>query len=194
MSYNLLNRGKDERAIKNMRIANILDESIVDGEGWRIVIFFQGCAHNCKGCHNPSTHDFNGGKEISAEELAAVIIDKISNNPVLQGITLSGGDPFYQSSDIVKFLNILKKNREIVERIDIWAYTGFMYEQLLKNSEQLELLKHIDVLVDGEFKEELKSMELDYRGSSNQRLIAVKQSISSGRAINFNEFNEKEGI
>lgn len=161
-----------------LRIAGIVDESIVDGEGWRLAIFFQGCEHNCKGCHNPATHDFNGGKEISVEDLASMVAEKLRNNIVLQGITLSGGDPFYQSGEIVKFIELLRaESRDI----DIWAYTGFTYEQLLENKEQLKLLKYIDVLVDGLFIEELKSMELLYKGSSNQRVIAVKESLKAGK-------------
>ena len=145
-----------------IRVAGLTDDSIVDGKGFRFVIFTQGCLHHCKGCHNPETWDMNGGNEMDIEEIKI----KIKQNGLLDGITFSGGDPFYQVAPCAKLAKWAKENG-----LNIWAYTGFVYEDLLKMPEVKEFLDLVDVLVDGPFILEEKSLLLNFRGSKNQRVI-----------------------
>lgn len=144
-----------------MRLAGVLKTSLVNGEGIRYVIFVQGCAHSCKGCQNPDTWDFDGGHEVDLEEL---VLDILRRRKHLDGITLSGGDPFYQQDECVKLLKMLP------EELTVWIYTGFRYEEICDT----ELAKMADVIVDGPFIEELKC-EGPYFGSSNQRIVRVKK-------------------
>ena len=141
-----------------MRIAGTLPCSFVNGDGVRYVIFTQGCAHRCRGCHNPETWDFTAGEEISVEELAR----QIKAKKHIDGITLSGGDPFYQQDECVKLLKLLPG-------VNVWAYTGFRYEEI----KDTELAKMCDVIVDGEYIEELKCTGQMY-GSTNQRIVRVR--------------------
>ena len=138
-----------------MRIAGILPCSFVNGEGARYVIFLQGCKHHCKGCHNPETWDFDGGTEMAVEEIAA----DFKKRRLLDGITLSGGDPFFQQKACVELLNLLSG-------VNVWIYTGFEYDEI----SETELAKKADVLVVGKFVEELKC-DGQYFGSSNQKII-----------------------
>ena len=138
-----------------MRIAGILPCSFVNGEGARYVIFLQGCKHHCKGCHNPETWDFDGGTEMTVEEIAA----DFKKRRLLDGITLSGGDPFFQQKACVELLNLLSG-------VNVWIYTGFEYDEI----SETELAKKADALVVGKFVEELKC-EGQYFGSSNQKII-----------------------
>lgn len=167
-----------------IRIANVIDDSIVDGPGIRMTIFFQGCAHNCEGCFNKETWDFNGGHLCDIEK----IYDAAMKNPLLQGITLSGGDPIYQVSGALKLVNLFKNTD-----LDIMVYTGFTYEELLemsKNNEDLQaFLQKIDYLVDGKFDINKKDIGLKFRGSSNQRIIDIKKTILNNKIIttNFND-------
>jgi anaerobic ribonucleoside-triphosphate reductase activating protein len=138
-----------------MRIAGILPCSFVNGEGARYVVFLQGCKHHCKGCHNPETWSFDGGKEISAKEIA----EDFRKRRLLDGITLSGGDPFYQQEACLELLSFLPG-------VNVWIYTGFEYEEILET----ELAKKANVLVVGKFIEELKCNG-QYFGSSNQKII-----------------------
>ncbi len=159
-----------------VRLASqIQPDSILDGEGIRTVIWFQGCKHNCLGCQNPETHDFNKGFETDTKD----ICEKLKELKYQTGITLSGGDPFFQASaalEIAKFAKSINLN--------VWAYTGFTYEALLKSDiNKLELLKYIDVLVDGKFMLDKKSLNCKFRGSSNQRLIDVKKSLKEGDVV-----------
>ena len=148
--------------------ADLQSDSIVDGEGFRTVIWTQGCSHNCKGCHNPSTHDFKGGFEVDVDE----IIEDISKLEGQDGITFSGGDPLFQA-DACAVIAKAAKN----EGFDIWCYTGFKFEDLIKIPKFKRFLEHVDVLVDGKFIEEEKSLNLDFRGSRNQRIIDVKKTL-----------------
>lgn len=148
-----------------MRIADIIQDSIVDGSGIRMVIFAQGCTHNCPGCHNPGTHALNGGKEMPVTD----IIDRMSQNPLIDGITLSGGEPFLQSHDCAELAKAAHKLG-----LNVWCYTGYVIEELFCKPEAKELLDEIDVLVDGAFILEQKSLELDWRGSKNQRIIRLR--------------------
>lgn len=163
-----------------LKIAGIVEESIVDGPGIRFVIFTQGCPHNCKGCHNPQTHDFNGGKNIKINE----IIEMIKSNPLLKGITLSGGEPFMQAKQLSILIDKIKDSK-----LDIITYTGFKYEDLINNSNDensfMELLTRTDILIDGKFVEDKKDDSLMFRGSSNQRAIDVKLSIQDGKIVEY---------
>lgn len=157
-----------------MRIADIVTGSIVDGPGIRITIFTQGCHHNCKGCHNPGTHNIHGGKEVSISEIYSVIIE----DPLIDGITLSGGEPFLQANDCYKLAKIAHELE-----LDVWTYTGYTWEELLQHDEFLNLLKETDVLIDGKFEIDKKSYDLYFRGSSNQRVIDVKKSLETGEIV-----------
>lgn len=161
-----------------IRIAGVVKESTVDGPGFRYVIFTQGCPHHCEGCHNPNTHDMNGGKLESITTLA----DDITKNPLLKGVTLSGGEPFMQAKKLVKLLSKLD-----LKRYSVMTYTGFKYEYLLEHANPengyLELLKLTDVLIDGKFMKDLKSSSAKFRGSTNQRAIDVKNSLKENRII-----------
>lgn len=160
-------------SIKFIRISGIESESIVDGEGIRYVIFTQGCPHHCLGCHNPQTHSFDGGKFVLIEG----ILDDISKRKDwIDGITLSGGEPFCQ---IYQCVLIAKKVHEM--GLSVWCYTGYLFEDLYRQG--IELLKHIDVLVDGPFVQTEKSLELNFRGSRNQRVIDISESLKKGIAI-----------
>ena len=138
-----------------MRIAGILPCSFVNGEGARYVIFLQGCKHHCKGCHNPETWNFDGGTEISAKEIA----EDFRKRKLLDGITLSGGDPFYQQESCLELLSFLPG-------VNVWIYTGFDYDEI----SETELAKKANVLVVGRFIDDLKC-EGQYFGSSNQKII-----------------------
>jgi anaerobic ribonucleoside-triphosphate reductase activating protein len=142
-------------------------DSIVDGPGLRTVIWTQGCTKNCPGCHNPQTHALDGGFEVNIEQ----IYNELKNVKLQKGITLSGGDPFLQAeacSEIAKFAHSIG--------LDVWAFSGFTYEEIIQNPNPhfKELLKNIDVLVDGPFVEALKSYELKFKGSKNQRVLHLK--------------------
>lgn len=165
-----------------MRIAGTIQESIVDGPGLRFTLFTQGCPHNCEGCHNPETHDPNGGSEMGTDE----IIKKLLANPLTDGITFSGGEPFAQSGDCAAIAKAAKENS-----LNVWAYSGYTFEALLEKSESdediREFLSHIDVLVDGPFVLTQRSLSIPWRGSRNQRVIDVKKSLEAGETVLFME-------
>ena len=156
--------------------AELQKDSIVDGEGIRAVLWTQGCMHNCKGCHNPQTHSFDGGALIDLDEVKSWINELEGH----QGITLSGGDPFFQPKQCTKIAKYAKE-----KGLDIWCYTGFTYETLISKIEEnkgiLELLENIDVLIDGKFILEEKSLDLLFRGSKNQRIIDVPKSLKENK-------------
>lgn len=171
-----------------IRLASKLQRnSIVDGEGIRAVVWTQGCPHNCPGCHNPETHDFEGGVLVDVEELK----EEINSLDSEVGVTLSGGDPFVQPEaclEIAKYCHKIDLN--------VWCYTGYTYEQLLKKSEDnpviSDFLNEIDVLVDGRFVQRLKSLEAKFRGSKNQRLIDMKKTLSTGKVVLLELDNDKK--
>lgn len=171
-----------------IRLASRLQRnSIVDGEGIRAVVWTQGCPHNCPGCHNPETHDFEGGVLVDVEELK----EEINSLDSEVGVTLSGGDPFVQPEaclEIAKYCHKIDLN--------VWCYTGYTYEQLLKKSEDnpfiSDFLNEIDVLVDGRFVQRLKSLEAKFRGSKNQRLIDMKKTLSTGKVVLLELDNDKK--
>ena len=154
--------------------ADIQPDSILDGSGIRTVIWFQGCLHNCKGCQNPETHDMNGGIVVDVDELKI----KLKNLKYQSGITLSGGDPFFQPEAALEIAKFAKS-----VGLNVWAYTGFTYEALLSDKSRLDLLKNVDVLVDGKFMMDKKSWNCTFRGSTNQRLIDVKKSLEAGGVV-----------
>lgn len=156
-----------------LKIAGIIPESVVDAPGGiSYTIFSQGCHHNCLGCHNPSTHSLQGGQEIDC----SFILDDLKNYPLSKIVTFSGGEPFIQTEAFIYLAKELKnKGYKIV------AYTGYMYEELLKDNLGRGLLSYIDVLIDGPFKVELKDISLNFKGSSNQRIIDVQKSFKEGR-------------
>ena len=158
-------------------IAGTVRHSSVDGPGVRYVVFFQGCPHHCPGCQNPETWDPAGGEETAAEELA----EEMRSTRYLDGITLSGGDPLLQPSAVIVMADAAHE-----KGLSVWCYTGWTFEALLKGAageSALEALRHIDVLVDGPFVQDLLSKEHIFRGSSNQRLIDVPASLAAGAAV-----------
>ena len=157
-----------------MRIAGLTQDSIVDGPGFRFTVFVQGCAHHCEGCHNPQTHDSAGGKEMTTDE----IIREMRSNPLTDGLTLSGGEPFDQSEDC---LTLVRAARE--SGLNVWSYSGYLFEQLLADEKKSQLLKELDVLVDGPFILSQRSLALAWRGSRNQRVIDVQKSLAAGEVI-----------
>ena len=160
---------------KTIRLSGIAYESLVNGPGMRRVFFAQGCKHNCKGCFNPDTHDFNGGEERVIDSL----IKDTLENPILSGVTFSGGDPWEQADKFAIMAKAFKK-----AKLSVWSYTGYTYEYILENKEVRsgwnDLLNNIDVLVDGRFQEEKLEDGLKFRGSSNQRIIDVQESLKKG--------------
>ena len=144
-----------------MKVLNIIHGSIVDGEGMRTSIYFAGCKHRCKGCHNPQSWDFNSGVEMSVNE----IFEDIKKNNF--NVTYSGGDPLYQNLD--DLVSLSKGIHGI--GLDIWLYTGFVFEELLEDLKCKDILDNVDVIVDGPFIEEKKDLNLLFRGSSNQRIL-----------------------
>ncbi len=159
-----------------MRIAGTIQDSIVDGPGLRFTVFTQGCPHCCEGCHNPETHDFSGGTEMPVAD----IIKKLLSNPLTDGLTLSGGEPFCQAADCALIAEAAKG-----AGMNVWAYSGWTFEELLGKDDPdiLRLLNLVDVLVDGRFILAERSLNIKWRGSKNQRLIDVQKSLKEGRTV-----------
>ncbi|MDO5379169.1 MAG: anaerobic ribonucleoside-triphosphate reductase activating protein [Clostridia bacterium] len=156
-----------------VRIAGIETESIVDGPGYRLAVFTQGCPHGCPGCHNPQTHAFDGGMLRDTDEIIALM----GKNPLVRGLTLSGGEPMMQPEPLSLIARAAKE-----KGMNVWCYTGFTLEQLLSEGreDRLRLLRHVDVLVDGPFLSHERSLDLLYRGSRNQRLIDMPKTLATG--------------
>jgi anaerobic ribonucleoside-triphosphate reductase activating protein len=157
-----------------VRVAGIVKESVVDGPGVRYAIFAQGCKHGCKSCHNPNTHNLSGGELIDADELVSDIL----NNKHVDGVTFSGGDPFFQPEEFAYIGFKLKQNG-----INILSYTGFKYEDIVADEKKFKLLQKVDTLIDGPFIIDKKTLKLPFRGSSNQRIIDIKSSLINGKPI-----------
>ena len=161
-----------------LRLAGVVRESIVDGPGIRMTVFVQGCPHHCKGCHNAHTWDFDGGYTGSVDR----IIEEAKKDKLISGITLSGGEPFSQAAALTV---LAKKAREI--GLNVFCYTGYTFEKLYESfgehPEYRDLLEQCDWLVDGPFIEEQMSLMLHFRGSRNQRILDVRKSLSSGKAV-----------
>lgn len=164
--------------MSKIRLAGVIRESIVDGPGIRLTLFTQGCPHHCEGCHNPQTHDFNGGYISDTDNILKVI----KENPILQGVTFSGGEPFMQCSPLTE---LAKECHNL--GLNVMVYTGYTFEQLTngfeKNPHWKELLENIDILVDGPFIMAERSLMLHFRGSKNQRILDVPKSLQTGKAI-----------
>ncbi|MGN0595491.1 MAG: anaerobic ribonucleoside-triphosphate reductase activating protein [Hominimerdicola sp.] len=164
-----------------LRIAGKVRESIVDGPGIRYTIFTQGCPHKCEGCHNPQTHDFNGGTITDTEE----IFQEIIKDPLLDGVTFSGGEPFCQCKPLTELAMKIKEFKGF--SLNIISFTGFTFDYLIQNANEengyFELLKQLDYLVDGPFILSQRSLELKFMGSRNQRFIDVQNSLKKGMIV-----------
>lgn len=161
-----------------IRLAGVIRESIVDGPGIRLTVFTQGCPHNCPGCHNPQTHDLDGGYMSDTDN----ILKAIKENPMLQGVTFSGGEPFMHCQPLTELAKECHKLG-----LNIMVYTGYTFENLLagfkENPQWKELLENTDILVDGPFILQQRSLMLHFRGSKNQRILDVPRSLSEGKAV-----------
>lgn len=158
-----------------LNLAGIAGDSIVDGPGIRTTIFAQGCPHHCPGCHNPETWEFGCGTDMAEEELLAIV----QSNPLCRGVTFSGGEPFAQPEGFAKLAKLLKQRG-----YEVASYSGYTFEELLKGTAaQKELLRCIDVLIDGRFLQAEKSLELSFRGSRNQRILDAPKSLAAEQAI-----------
>ncbi len=159
-----------------IRLAGVVRESIVDGPGIRFAVFCQGCPHGCEGCHNPATHDFAGGYDCPIDR----ILEAVDKNPLLNGVTFSGGEPLCQPEAFYKLAVELKKRK-----LHILIYTGFTYEQLeemgKKNPYIPKLLELTDLLIDGKFNMDERDLTLQFRGSRNQRIIDMNLTREQGK-------------
>ncbi|MCQ2544823.1 MAG: anaerobic ribonucleoside-triphosphate reductase activating protein [Clostridia bacterium] len=164
----------------SLRIAGIMRESIVDGPGIRFAVFCQGCPHACPGCHNPETHDFNGGSEVKIDR----IIEEFDKNPMLAGITFSGGEPMCQPDGFAVLGKLVKERGKTIT-----IFSGYTLEQLLARAKEskatAELLMMCDVLIDGPFVQSKRDLTLQFRGSSNQRVIDMNKTREEGRIVLF---------
>lgn len=158
-----------------MRILSILEDTTVDGPGFRTSIYCAGCTHHCPGCHNPQSWAADGGVEMSAEEIMQVI----ESDPFAPGVTFSGGDPMQQAEAFTELAQLIRARTSK----NIWCYTGYTFETLLQHPAQQELLTYIDVLVDGPFIAACRDTDLLFRGSTNQRLIDVPRSLAAGHVV-----------
>ena len=161
-----------------MRLAGIVDQSIVDGPGLRLTVFAQGCLHGCPGCHNPATHALDAGDETSVRAILA----RYDRNPLLAGVTLSGGEPLLQPAAMAALASAVRERGG-----NVWCYTGYTLEEALELSraepEVGTLLALVDVLVDGRFDLSRQSLSLRHRGSANQRVLDLPRSLDCGRAV-----------
>ena len=156
-------------------LAGLVNDSIVDGPGIRMTVFAQGCPHHCQGCHNPETWTFGCGTPMEEER----ILEIVRINPLCRGVTFSGGEPFAQAEGFAKLAKLLKE-----KGYEVASYSGYTFEQLINGTDaQKELLRSIDVLIDGPFVLAEKSLEVTFRGSRNQRIIHVPKRLSAGEAI-----------
>ena len=161
--------------METLNLSGIAQDSIVDGPGIRTTIFCQGCPHHCPGCHNPETWDFGCGTDVPVEDL----VDVVRSNPLCRGVTFSGGEPFAQAAGFAKLARLLKE-----KGYEVASYSGYTFEELLEGSEdQKALLQSIDILIDGPFLLAERSLEVPFRGSRNQRILDVKQSLAAGKAV-----------
>ena len=159
-----------------IRIAGLVPESYVDGDGIRFAIFMQGCLRNCAGCHNPETHALDGGRLIDTAE----IISAVKKNPLLDGITLTGGEPLLQ----LDAANELARAAKSIG-LSVWLYTGYTFEEIPSNA--ATLLESVDVIIDGAFIESQRDLDLQFRGSSNQRIIDIKKTRAQNKIVLWSE-------
>ena len=155
-------------------ILDIVEDTTVDGPGFRTTVYSAGCPNCCPGCHNPQSWDIANGHEVDVEDILKIVLaDPFAD------VTFSGGDPMFQP---VGFTALAKAVKERSGK-NIWCYTGYLFEDLLQNAQQKALLEYVDVLVDGRFVEVLKDESLRFRGSSNQRIIDVQASLLHGKTV-----------
>ncbi|AZS13581.1 anaerobic ribonucleoside-triphosphate reductase activating protein [Paenibacillus lutimineralis] len=166
-----------------MNICGYYPESINEGEGLRASIFISGCRHRCPGCFSPATWNFKYGELFTEERQAEIILD-IKNNPLLSGVSILGGDPFFSAEEVNDFIDLL---RQEAGPVPIWIYTGYTFEELLAmpGTPEFGLLERCDVLVDGRFIKNLRDPSLLYRGSSNQRIIRISESLAAQKVIDW---------
>ena len=163
-----------------IRLAGIVPESIVDGPGYRLAVFAQGCPHNCPECHNPQTHDPQGGALRDTGEVIAML----GANPLVRGVTLTGGEPMMQPEPMAQIAHAARQRG-----MSVWCYTGFTLEALQAEgrADRLRLLEQVDVLVDGRFVLALKDISLRFRGSRNQRIIDLRKTREQGQIVLWQE-------
>ena len=161
-----------------LQIAGIVDDSIVDGDGCRLTVFVQGCARRCPGCQNPETQPMEGGHAIDT----AAILQQMAENPILSGVTFSGGEPFLQPAPLASLARAVHQRG-----LDVWSYSGVTLEELAERAEKDKatraLLSELDVLVDGPYEESQRDLTLHFRGSRNQRVIDMKKTRKAGRIV-----------
>ena len=160
-----------------MRYNKIRKMDISDGPGVRVSIFMQGCDFNCKNCFNQETHDFNGGKEFTDETIEMVL--DLCKEDYVEGLSILGGEPM-NPTNIGGTTKLAKAFKERYPNKNLWAWTGYTYENYLKDK---PILNYLDVVVDGQYKDELHDPTLDWRGSSNQRVINVKESLNQNKVV-----------
>ena len=163
-----------------MRYNKIRKMDISDGPGVRVSIFMQGCSFNCKNCFNKETHDFNGGKEFTDATIQRVL--ELCDNENVEGLSILGGEPMHPSN-IEGTTKLAKAFKEKFPNKNVWAWSGFSYDKDLKDK---EVVKYLDVLVDGQYKDELRNPTLKWKGSENQRVIDVQESIKESNIVLFN--------
>ena len=163
-----------------MKMAGFYDESMSNGIGWRAVLFVSGCPHNCPGCHNKIAQDYNYGEEFDQN----AIINRIKENSILKGVTISGGEPLCKENikDVNDFIEALKKEKP---EFNIWCYSGYTFEELKNRKDEITdiTLNNIDVLVDGRYIESRKNPEIRFRGSDNQRIIDLRKSLNENKIV-----------
>lgn len=167
-----------------MRYNKIRKMDISNGPGVRVSIFMQGCTFNCKNCFNPETHDFNGGEEFNYETIQQIL--KLCEDENIKGLSILGGEPKHPFN-IEGTLELAKAFKEKFPNKDLWVWSGFLFDRDLKEK---EILKYIDVLVDGQYVDEQRNPKLKYRGSLNQRVINVQESLKQNKIIEIPDLNE----
>lgn len=163
-----------------MRYHNITTDDMLNGDGLRTVLWVAGCNHHCEGCQNPITWDINGGIPFD-EDAENELFEKLAPD-YISGLTFSGGDPLHPQNR-AEITRLAKKSRELFPKKNIWVYTGYSFDDV----KELELMQYIDVLVDGEFKKELLDEKLHWKGSANQRVIEVPETLKVGRIVLFDD-------
>lgn len=167
-------KAKGLNIMYEINVAGIVNDSITDGPGIRLTLFVQGCPRACPGCHNPQTQPFEGGTKMTPEE----ILDKIKSNPLLDGVTFSGGEPMSQAENLIPLAREIKKLG-----LNLFVYTGFLYEELEKVKGAKELLSYVDILVDGPFIQGKRDYRLKFKGSTNQRIIDVFKTLKENKIV-----------
>lgn len=163
-----------------MKYAKIRKMDISNGEGVRVSLFVQGCSFHCKNCFNPETWDFNGGKEFTTAEIQKII--ELADKDYIAGLSILGGEPLH-NNNVDEVFHIVATFKEKFPNKDIWLWTGFKFEDAIKDSKRKSILCNIDVLIDGQFEEDKKDLTLKWRGSSNQRVIDCKKSLAENKII-----------